>query len=741
MTIHTYFAPAPLGLEELAAEEIRALGARKVHASRAGVSFSGPLAVGYRVCLWSRTASRVLMRLAEVPADSPEELYEHVIALPWEDHMAADASLAVDFTGSRSPITHTHYGALKVKDAIVDRFRSRTGVRPDVDVVAPALLVNVAARSRSAVISIDLSGDALHRRGYRTPGKQTVAPLKETLAASVLLFAEWPGIAAGGGSLVDPACGSGTLLIEGACIAGDRAPGLLRSRWGFDRWLGHDSAAWDDLLDEADTRAEEGASAIPPIVGLDIDPAAVELATACVTRAGLASAIRIERGDFAGSLPQQSAITQVAMGAPGLLAVNPPYGHRLGEADDLGVLYESLANFTRQTFPGWRLATITADEALVDRISLPFRKSHPVYNGRIPSRVSLFDSPRKPVFSAAAVGAGGGGAAGEGVAERDPAFANRLRKNIKRLRGWAKAEGVTCYRLYDADMPEYSVSVDRYEGAGPDAGRTWAYVCEYAPPRDIDPLAAQRRLAEAVAAIPEVMGVSADDVHVKVRQRQRGASQYEKLAARGEFHTVAEGGLLFEVNLTDYLDTGLFLDHRLTRAMLRDSAAGKRFLNLFAYTGSATVYAAAGGAASTCNVDMSQTYIDWAGRNMARNGFTGPEHTSVRADILAWVGTSDAEKAGPFDLIFCDPPAFSTSKRMESTFDVQRDHGALLAAVSRLLAPGGVIVFSNNLRRFKLDAAALTSAGLTAHEITAETMPADFGRNRRIHNTWRITHG
>ncbi|MHB9004344.1 MAG: THUMP domain-containing protein, partial [Coriobacteriia bacterium] len=253
----TLFAPAPLGLEALLAAEITSLGGARVRAARAGVSFEGPLETAYRVCLWSRLASRVLVRIAEVPAGSPEELYDSVYALAWEDHMNVDGTLAVDFTASRSPITHTKYGALKVKDAIVDRFRDRTGTRPNVDVVAPDLRINVAARVRSAVISIDLAGEPLHRRGYREQGVQVAAPLKETLASAVLLFAGWPKIAQENGPLVDPMCGSGTLAVEGAMIAGDRAPGLLRARWGFDRWLGHDADTWDDLLAQADDRAEE----------------------------------------------------------------------------------------------------------------------------------------------------------------------------------------------------------------------------------------------------------------------------------------------------------------------------------------------------------------------------------------------------------------------------------------------------------------------------------------------------
>jgi len=734
--LNSFFAPAPLGIEGLLAEELRSLGASNVRLARAGVEFSGQLAMGYRVCLWSRTASRILLRLAEAPAASPEELYESVYSIAWEDHVSATGSIAVDFTGSKSPITHSHYGALKVKDAIVDRFRAREGVRPNIDTVTPDLRINVVARSRSAVISIDLSGEALHRRGYRVPGVQVTAPLKESLAAAVLLVAKWPQIAAQGGPLVDPVCGSGTLLIEGAAVAGDRAPGLLRSKWGFDGWLGHDVKVWHDLLDEADTRAEEGLARIPPVFGWDIDSRAVNLANECVRRAGLERYVSIRLGDARVVSPPKSA-GNFEDDVFGLLAMNPPYGQRLKGDEDPSEFYRSFGVWAREAFAGYRLAMITPESAPAEMVGLPATASHDFYNGRIPAKIHLFDLPRLAP-SDADLAASPDFAVGV-ISAAESTFANRLRKNVRHLRSWAKRSGVSCYRLYDADMPEYAVSVDRYEGAGPDTGRLWACVAEYAPPRTIDPGAASKRLAEVVAVLPEVLGIGEQDVFVKVRKRQSGRSQYERMGERKTYFTVAEGGLLFHVNLSDYLDTGLFLDHRITRQMLRERSFGKRFLNLFSYTGTASVYAASGGAAATVSVDMSLAYLQWAERNMAANGFTGDEHPRIRADVLTWLFSPEAKSLAPFDLIFCDPPTFSNSKRMEGSFDVQRDHIRVLTAAAELLAPGGMIVFSNNMRKFKMDLPALEKSWLAAENITAETIPKDFERNKRIHNVWRIS--
>jgi 23S rRNA (guanine2445-N2)-methyltransferase / 23S rRNA (guanine2069-N7)-methyltransferase len=306
-------------------------------------------------------------------------------------------------------------------------------------------------------------------------------------------------------------------------------------------------------------------------------------------------------------------------------------------------------------------------------------------------------------------------------------LANRLRKNLRHLGKWARREGVTCYRVYDADLPEYALAVDLYE--------EWVHVQEYAPPLTVDPMLAQARLADAMALIPDALGKQADRVVLKVRRRQKGLAQYERQAATGRFREVREGGLRFLVNLSDYLDTGLFLDHRPTRALIRTMMRGGRFLNLFAYTGAATVHAAAGGAASTMTVDMSSVYLDWARRNMALNGFAeGRAHRFIRADCLAWLASPHAER---YHVIFVDPPTFSNSKRMgEATFDVQRDHVGLLRSVVPLLARGGLILFSNNFRHFKLHRSAFPD--LTVEEITHSTIPPDFQRNPKIHNCWKI---
>jgi len=710
----TLFATCARGVESVLADELRSLGASGVRPARAGVSFAGDLRTAYAACLWSRTASRVLMPIAQVPASSADTLYEGVLGIAWEDHISPDGTLAVDFATDANPaFRNTMFGAVKVKDAIVDRLRDKFGRRPSVDPASPDVRVNVRVRSNKATVSIDLAGDALHRRGYREPGVQGEAPLKESLAAAMLLLAGWRETAKTGGALLDPLCGSGTLLIEGAWIAGDVAPGLLRSHWGFSGWLGHDAEAWDALLAEADDRAEAGLAALPPIVGSDADPKAVELALANVARAGLRGRVRIETRDVSQFSPPSDA-------ARGLVATNPPYGERLGDSASAVEVYMALGERLRTAFAGWGYAVLAGDDAHAVALGLVPASSVTLFNGAIPVRLDMGEiaEPAAPDATAGAL-----------------AFANRLRKGYRHLSKWAKREGVTCWRVYDADLPDFAVAVDIYDCVD---GVRRVVVSEYEAPREIDPVAARIRLDQAVAAVADVLQTPPAEVRLKVRRRQRGEAQYEKLAQVGRYHEVVEAGARLLVNLDDYLDTGLFLDHRITRGLVADLARGGSLLNLFCYTGAVTVRAAVAGAASSVSVDLSNTYLDWARRNLQVNGLDPETHRLERADVLAYLERNAGAQGSRFDVVFCDPPSFSTSNAMEGTLDVQRDHVALIASSAALLAEGGTLVFSTNMRRFKLDAEAIEAAGLTVEDISAATIPPDFSRNPRIHRCFLL---
>ena len=719
-----FFATAPRGTTDLLLAELRALGVTDCKETIGGVAFRGELALGYRACLWSRVANRVLLVLARFPAADGDQLYAGVKAIDWSTHLAVDGLLAVDAVSTRSALTHTHYIAQRSKDAVVDALRTPAGIRPDVDTHSPDVRLNLHIDRDEAQLAIDLGGGSLHRRGYRTA--QGAAPLKENLAAALLLRAGWPALAATGAPLVDPMCGSGTLLIEGALIAGDIAPGLLREVCGCARWRGHDAALWASLIEEAEARRAARADAIGRIVGYDRDPDAVRVSLENIERAGLRGVVHVERREL--------ALLEAPTGAPGLFICNPPYGERLGEHAELVELYRALGERLRAQFAGWEAAIFTGNAGLGLELGLKAFRTHALFNGaleckllRIHVQPAAF-APQAPPGSARVARAQARVARQEVRSPGAEMFANRLRKNIKQLGRWARREQIGCYRLYDADMPEYAVAVDVY-----DSTERWLHVQEYAAPVTIDEARARERLDEALAVLPEILEVPVERIVFKRRERQRGSAQYEKQAEAGNFIEVQEDGLRLLVNLRDYLDTGLFLDHRITRGLLREHAQGQDFLNLFAYTGTATVHAAAGGARTTTSVDLSATYTNWARRNLSLNGFPVYSHQVVTADCLRWLVEAPLAPCG---LIFLDPPTFSNSKRMTDTLDIQRDHRFLVEQCVRRLRPGGLLVFSTNLRRFKPDFADLP--GVTVEDWSARTLPPDFARNPRIHQCFGL---
>jgi 23S rRNA (guanine2445-N2)-methyltransferase / 23S rRNA (guanine2069-N7)-methyltransferase len=720
----TFFVTAAMGTTDLLAAELSALGATDVRETRGGASGTGTLETAYRACLWSRVGLHVLWPAGQFQAADPDSLYTGVLGIDWSRHLGPENTLAVDFSSYGSGFTHSRYAAQKVKDAVVDQLRERFGSRPSVDVVMPDVRINLRVEKGAAVASIDLAGESLHRRGYRE--RQLVAPIKENLAAAILLRSGWARIAADGGAFIDPMCGSGTLPIEAALIAGDIAPGLLRQRFGFTRWRGHDADLWQRLAIEADARRASGKIEPGRILGFDADPAAVRAAQANAGRAGLQGQVRFVRSQLESLPPAPSE--------SGLLATNPPYGERLGQEDDLRELYELLGRKLREGYVGWQAAVFTGNPPLGRALGIEARRAHRMMNGAIECRLLRLDvSPRyfertrepgrPPPIDAATARARPGA----------QMFANRLGKNLKVLRGWARRESISCFRLYDADMPEYAFAIDLYQGDPEGRSGAWLYVQEYAPPATVDRDKARSRREEALSVLSEITGVAPEYVYMRTRRPQKGASQYEKISERGEFDVVAEGDLRFLVNFTDYLDTGLFLDYRLVRSRVRELSRGKRFLNLFGYTGTSTVYAASGGASSTLTVDMSRTYLDWARRNLELNGLGSAMHTYTRADCLAWLSYDDG---GRFDLVLLDPPTFSNSKSMEREFDVQRDHAGLIRTTLARLAPGGTLIFSTNLQRFRLDTVALGEADID--DWSAATLPKDFSRRPRIRSVFAI---
>jgi 23S rRNA (guanine2445-N2)-methyltransferase / 23S rRNA (guanine2069-N7)-methyltransferase len=709
-----FFASCAKGLEYLLADELVALGCARATATIAGVNVEGELVDAQRAVLWSRLASRVLWPLAEFYCDDEQVLYQQVNALPWPQHLDATMTLAVDAHVSGEGITHARFAAQRVKDAVVDKIRAWGGERPSVDLEAPDLRLNLVVRKGRAIVSVDLGGGPLHRRGWRLA--QGEAPLKETLAAAVLLRGDWPRIYAEGGSLLDPMCGSGTLLIEGAAMAADVAPGLRRhGETPPSRWLGFDHAAWLRLHDAAMVRERAGRGALRAAFhGSDVDPHALRAARENATAAGFRDVIDLDERQVAALLPRPEP--------RGLVVCNPPYDARL-QAD--AVLYRAIGAGLQRAVPGWRASLLCGSADLARATGLRAHKRYQMFNGALECSLIVCDPLQLPRRE---------GDVGRALAPGAQMLANRLRKNLRASKAWRARELVGCYRVYDADLPEYAAAIDVYTEAD-DPDSTWLHVQEYAAPKDIPEADVRRRFGEILVAAREVFGVPREHVATKVRARGRGGSKYAQAAdapRQGGRIVVREGAARLQVNLFDYLDTGLFLDHRPLRQRIAREAEGARFLNLFCYTGAATVQAAVGGATTTTSVDLSATYLQWLADNLQENGVGGYRHRMVQADAVAWLEAD----MGVYDLIFCDPPTFSNSARADD-FDMQREHVRVLQAAVARLASGGVLYFSNNYRRFRLDEEAVARFA-RCEDITAETIPADFARNPRIHQAWRL---
>ncbi len=720
MTEQQFFATCPKGLEALLVQELSDLGGSEPRETVAGVYFTATLKTAWRACLWSRLANKIYLPLGKFAVKSADDLYEAARSVDWSRHLRPEGTLLVDFIGTSDSIRNTQFGAVRIKDAVVDQMRETHRQRPGVAKTNPDLRIQARLSKGSVTISLDLCGESLHRRGYRT--RQGAAPLKENLAAALLLRAGWPQMAAEGASLIDPMCGSATILVEGAMMALDMAPGINRPEFAFERWPGFDADLWRELRAEALSRYREGLKRpIGEIRGYDEDRKVLSAAASNVGMAGLEDVVRLTHKP----LEQWVKPTHTEL-KTGLILTNPPYGERLGEQEQLQGLYRLLGDKCREQFEGWKLGVFTSNPSLGKSLGLRANKRYKLYNGALPSELLLIDvTPEQYVDAPPVQLQAEAGEPEAQLTEGALMLVNRLRKNQKQLGKWMKREQIQCYRLYDADMPEYSAAIDIYGD--------YVHVQEYAAPKSIDEDKAAARFAEIRAAVPEALGVPLDNISFKQRRRNRGAQQYERQSERAyPLMPVQEGPVTVLVNLWEYLDTGLFLDHRPVRRMISEMSRGKRFLNLFCYTATATLHAAIGGARESVSVDMSKTYLKWAEKNFLANNLSLDKHKLVQGNCLEWL----QQCRQGFDLIMLDPPSFSNSKRMEGVLDVQRDHVAMINRCMELLQPGGTLVFSNNLRSFRLDEEALSV--YEVENITAKTLDPDFSRNPRIHQCWLI---
>lgn len=707
----------PPGFEYLLVDECKSLGADDAREGLTQVLVDGDWPLIYRICLWSRLANRVLFPIAQFEALDEQSLYQACMEIPWDIHFSVEQTFAVTSVLRRSKLNHEKFVALKVKDAIADFFRENYQQRPSVDTTQPDVRVQCRVNKNQCTLCIDLSGSGLHQRGYRERAGE--APIKENLAAAMVYRADWPARYAAGEVFMDPMCGSGTIAIEAAMMALDRAPGLDRQYWGFLGWKRHQAALWQAELESAQDRFKAAQStARKCIFANDIDASVIEIARENAALAGVSELIEFSEKPFA-------ELTPPAESTSGVLVTNPPYGERLEDSQRVTRLYQQLGQWLKQSFVGWQALILSTDKQHGHAIGIRAQKIYRFRNGalqcellKLPISAEHFVQAKQEVTAENYQ---------QQISPEAQALNNRLKKNLAALKSFLKQKSISCYRLYDAELPEYAAAIDVYESS--------AHIQEYAPPKSVDLNKAKRRLRDIETVVAGFLDIPAERVHTKTRMRQRGDTQYGKQDQQGAIDIAREGRAKFEINLSDYLDTGLFIDHRKARQLLGEwSEPGTRLLNLYCYTATASVHAALAGAITT-NVDLSNTYLNWGQRNFSLNGIDINHHEFIRADCMQWLEQA-AQQKPKFDLIFIDPPTFSNSKKMEQHFDIQEQHQALLKLATALLAPGGRLLFSNNFKKFKM--LFEPPAGYTMVEFTRETTSRDFSK-KPLHRSWLIT--
>jgi 23S rRNA (guanine2445-N2)-methyltransferase / 23S rRNA (guanine2069-N7)-methyltransferase len=745
-------ATAAFGLEAVVARELKALGYPDSRSEAGSVRFTADAKAICRTNLWLRSSDRVLIELGNFEASDFGQLFDGTTALPWERWLPADASFPVRGKSVRSQLSSVPACQRMVKKAIVERLRKAHGVQvlPETGAQFP---IQISLLNNRASLTIDTSGIGLHKRGYRQ--QVGLAPLKETLAAALIQLSFWRPDR----PLLDPFCGSGTIPIEAALIGLNQAPGLHRE-FAAEAWPTLSAQLWREAREEARSLLRPDTEL--QIAGSDCDRMSLRMARDHAAVAGVADKIEWREMD-ARDIQGENEY--------GCIITNPPYGERIGEMPEVEDLYYALPDvFAR--FPTWSHYIITSHPAFEPIVGRRADRRRKLYNARIECTYYQFHGPRPPKPGApvevveatvpkvpveapvrdvsspeptsspapkAPVQAPAKakpsppewkpafGGLPEKAEEQAETFRRRLEKRAHHLRRWPTKQGITCFRVYDRDVPGVPLVVDRYEDC--------LHITEYR--REDEHVAGQHEawLQLMVDTAADTLGVARENTYLKARERQAGKTQHERVDQAKDAKIVNEGGLKFEVNLTDYIDTGLFLDHRKTRDMVRGMAEGKDVLNLFCYTGSFSVYAAAGGARSTCSVDLSTTYLQWARRNFELNGFRDRyQHELIKADVLEFL--RDLPMEGKFDLVVVDPPTFSNSKSTETVFDVQRNQRELLGLTLRWLRPGGICLFSNNRRKFKFESEDLPLVA-EAREITNQTLPDDF-KQQGAHRCWRI---
>lgn len=714
MQNNTFFVSCAKGIELLLKDELQRLG---IHAQEklAGVEFEGTLEQAYKVCIYSHLASQVMLKLATEKILDQQGLYDFISSINWQDYFDVDKNFKIVISGKHYDFNNTMFVSQKTKDAIVDQFRRETRQRPSIDTENPDNVIKLHLHKQFVNVFLCLNIDSLHKRSYRQ--FQGQAPLKESLAAAILTKAGWlDELEKQQPIFVDPMCGSGTILIEAALMAKNIAPILLNKNFKIFASKSHDDELWNSLLNEAQ-KSQKSTNAI--IHGYDIDNNVLDKAEKNIYQADVDDVITIKCQDIRD--------IENEFDSEGLIVTNPPYGERLygDQIDELLDISNGFGDRLSQDFYGWKVAILTSFAEFIKEMQLRTTKRNKFYNGAIETILYQFDINADAKFKHESQLGKNIRIAGASAEKSDEHidFSNKLKKNLKTLKPWLKQAGIECYRLYDADIPTFAVAVDIYD--------EHVFLQEYRANADINQNIAKQRFYQAIYQIHHTLGVKYENIHTRVRQRQKGKEQYQKENDKNNFYVINEFDAKFYVNFEDYLDTGVFLDHRKIRQLVANSAKNKTLLNLFSYTCTASVHAALKGAKTT-SVDMSNTYLEWGKNNFKLNNIDSENHSFIHADCIGWLKSNTTK----YDVIFLDPPTFSNSKRMDDILDVQRDHELLINLAMDSLKKDGVLYFSNNYRRFKMSQEILDR--YNCQNIDEKCLSRDFLSNKNIHNCWEI---
>ncbi|AYN24706.1 bifunctional 23S rRNA (guanine(2069)-N(7))-methyltransferase RlmK/23S rRNA (guanine(2445)-N(2))-methyltransferase RlmL [Buchnera aphidicola] len=692
------FASTNFGCEKFLEQELLSLGGKNIKIIKGGVYYEGEDLILYNSLMWSRISSRIFLCIKKFTIKNSDDLYHNTYNINWTKILYLENNFLVKFNGTNNIIRNSLFGSLTIKDSIVDKFYQKYSIRPNINLITPDIRITAYLFQNSVHIMLDLSGDALNKRGYRK--FFDVAPIKENLSSAIILSSGWKKNT----PLIDPMCGSGTLLIEAAMMSSDRAPGLTRKKWGFQSWKGYNEKIWKEVLKNAKERFKIGIKKCVKnyFIGYDCNPNIIEKAQKNAINANLENIVNFVKCDLS-NLKNPYQKQEI-----GTLISNPPYGERYKTENNLIALYIELGVISRKHFKNWKLSVFSSSEFLLKFLQMKSYENFIFKNGSLNCTLKNYE-----IFS-------------NTINDKSQEYQNRLQKNFKKLKKWNDLQEIECFRVYDSDLPNYKIIVDVY--------KKWLVIQEYQAPKLIHHKEAHKRLCNAIYHSKEILSIPTNNIVIKFRKKQKNKEQYQKLFNSGSFFIIKEYHVKLLVNLIDYLDTGLFSENRLVRKLLGEMSKGKDFLNLFAYTGAASVYAGLGKARSTTTVDISNTYIGWSMRNMSLNNLTNSKNVFIQKDCLEWIVLTKKK----FDLIFINPPTFSNSKRMKKSFELKRDYIELMINLKRILRKDGNIVFSSSTHNFEIDCNNIKKINLHAKNITNLTQTKDH--LKKNYHSWLIKH-